>query len=181
MTLIACKAQQIYPLNTYYKDVVNYSYMKDLNNYLSLYVGTYKTIYMGDEITLYITKEDKMLIDTRLGGRKYYQDVLHVKYTVKKITTGAVLQDNQNPVNPDINEIISMGTNDLDNNSLALSYSGTNCRVGSGRITIKKISNTQISWSYYPNDSLFTNGDCPGNPDIKIYLPDTENLVFTKQ
>ncbi|MBB6371948.1 DUF6705 family protein [Chryseobacterium shigense] len=181
MTLLACKAQQIYPLNTFYKNAPNYSYMKDLNNYLSPYIGTYKNTYQGNEITLYITKEDKMLIDTRLQGRIYYQDVLHVKYTVKNASTGAILQDNQNSIDPKRNNIVSMGTNDLDNNSVDLYYSGTNCRVGWGRITLLKINNTQISWSYYPNDMIFTQGDCPGNPDIKIYLPEAENLVFIKQ
>ncbi|WP_139166276.1 DUF6705 family protein [Chryseobacterium soldanellicola] len=179
--LINCKAQQIYPLNTYYENAPNYAYMKDLDNYLSPYVGTYKATYQENEITLFITKEDMYLKDYGPGDRKFYRDVLHVKYIVKKITTGAILQENLNPANPRRNKIISIGTNTLDNNSIALTYSGTNCRVGSGRITLKKINNTQISWSYYPNDMLLSDGDCPGNPDIKIYLPDTENLVFTKQ
>lgn len=181
MTILACKAQQIYPLNTFYEDVPNYSYMKDLNNYLTPYVGTYKATYQGNEITLYITKEDKYFKDYGPNDRKYYQDVLHVKYTVKKISTGAVLQDNLNPIDPKRNKIISIGTYELDNNSVALYYSGTNCGVGWGKITLKKVSSTQISWSYYPNDSVLTNESCPGNPDITIYLPDAENLIFTKQ
>ncbi|MCU7614062.1 hypothetical protein N0B16_06395 [Chryseobacterium sp. GMJ5] len=44
-----------------------------------------------------------------------------------------------------------------------------------------KINSTQITWSYYPNGSLLSENTCPGNPDTKVYLPDTENLVFTKQ
>ncbi|GAA5094953.1 hypothetical protein GCM10023210_27120 [Chryseobacterium ginsengisoli] len=181
ISVINCKAQQqIYPLNTFYKDAPNYAYMKDLDNLLPPYVGTYKATYQGNEITLFITKEDHSLID-HSNNRKHYEDVLHVKYNVKKITTGSILQDNLNPPSPIRNEIISMGTNENDNNSISLRYSGTNCGVGWGRITLKKINSTQITWSYYPNDSLFSNGDCPGSPDITVYLPDTENLVFTKQ
>ena len=182
-SLITCKAQQqIYPLNTFFEDAPNYAYMKDTNNDLPPYVGTYKATYQGNEITLYIAKEDHLLIGTS-GIRKYYQDVLHVKYTIKKLATGAILQDNQtpNPAGPKRNEIISMGTNDLDNNSVDLSYNGTNCGIGWGRITLKKISSTQINWSYYPNGSLFSDGKCPGSQNIKVYLPDTKDLIFTKQ
>ncbi|SDR09871.1 hypothetical protein SAMN05421664_3537 [Chryseobacterium soldanellicola] len=176
--LINCKAQQIYPLNTFYKNAPNYSYMKDLDNLLPPYIGIYKANYDGNEITLYITKEDKVLND-RIT-RQFYRDALRVKYIVKKISTGIILQDTQNIINTK-NRILSIGTNILDNNSIALIYSGTNCGIGYGRITLKKISNTQINWSYYPDSRLLSDGDCPGNPDIKIYLPDTENLVFTKQ
>ncbi|MCS3529156.1 DUF6705 family protein [Chryseobacterium sp. JUb7] len=178
ISLVNCKAQQTYPLNTFYKDAPNYSYMKDLNNDLPPYMGTYKATYQGNEITLYITKEDHLLHD-RIN-RKFYKDVLRVKYTVKKISTGVILQSTQNTTSS-INEIISMGTNAMDNNSIDLAYSGTNCEVGWGRITLKKINATQISWSYYANSTLLSDGDCPGNPDIKVYLPDTKNLVFTKQ
>ncbi|GAA5094949.1 hypothetical protein GCM10023210_27110 [Chryseobacterium ginsengisoli] len=181
--LINCKAQQVYPLNTYYEDAPNYAYMKDLDNLLPQYVGIYKANYDGNQITLFITKEDMYLKDYGSGDRKFYRDVLHIKYTVKKISNGAILQDNQtpNPNDPNLNKIISMGTNENDNNSISLRYSGTNCGVGWGRITLKKINSTQITWSYYPNDSLFSNGDCPGSSDVTVYLPDTENLVFTKQ
>ncbi len=179
--LVNCKAQQVYPLNTFFEDAPNYAYMKDLDNLLPPYVGTYKANYQGNEITLNITKENMYLRDYGPGDRKYYQDVLHIKYIVKKISNGALLQDNLNPINPKRNKIISMGTNAMDNNSIDLYYTGTNCGVGWGRITLKKINSTQITWSYYPNDSLFSNGDCPGSPDITVYLPDTENLVFTKQ
>ncbi|WP_312074827.1 DUF6705 family protein [Chryseobacterium sp.] len=181
--LINCKAQQIYPLNTFYKDAPNYAYMKDLENYLPSYVGTYKANFDGNEITLFITKQDMYLTDYGPGDRKYYQDVLHVKYTVKKISTGTILQDNQtpNPNDPALNKITSMGTNENDNQSVSLYYDGTNCGVGWGRITLKKISTTQMTWSYYPNSTIFSDGDCPAGTDIKVYLPDTENLVFTKQ
>jgi hypothetical protein len=180
INLINCKAQQTYPLNTFYKNVPDYAYMKDLNNYLPPYVGTYKTTYDGKEITLFITKEDMHLTDYGPGDRKYYQDVLNVKFIVKKISTGAIIQDTQNNITQK-NQIESMGTNSNDNNSISLYYQGTSCGIGYGRITLKKISNTQISWSYYPNDSIFSTGDCPGNLDKTIYLPDTENLIFTKQ
>ena len=179
LCLINCKAQT-YPLNTFYEDVPNYSYMQDMDNYLPPYVGTYKSIFQGNEITLYITYNAKELIDTKLGGRKYYQDVLHIKYIVKKISTGAILQDTRNPIDPKRNKIISIGTYVFDNNAIALTYSGTNCMVGNGTIKLKKPAANQISWSFYPDSSLLIKGQCD-NMDLNVYLPVTENLIFTKQ
>ncbi|WP_417431243.1 hypothetical protein [Halpernia sp.] len=66
-------------------------------------------------------------------------------------------------------------------NALVFYYTGTNCGVGWGEIQLKKVSSSQISWTYYPNDTTLTEATCPGNPDLTIYLPETENLVFTKQ
>ena len=177
-SLINCTAQT-YPLNTFFEDVPDHSYMKDLDNHLSPYIGTYIGTYQGKEITLYITKEDYLLINTS-GAKKYYQDVLHIKYIIKEIATGITLQDNINPVDPNRNEIISIGTNTLDNNSIALIYSGTNCGVGNGRIVLKMPTSNQISWSFYPNSTLLGPGEC-ANLDKKVYLPVAKDLIFTKQ
>ena len=178
LSIVACKAQT-YPLNTFFENVPDYSYMKDLDNLLSPYVGTYKTSYQGKEVTLYITKEDHLLHD-RIS-KKFYKDVLRIKYTVKNISTGTILQDNQNPTDPNRNKIISMGTNALDNNSIDLSYSGTNCDVGWGRIVLKMPTSNQISWSYFPNSSLLTAESCPLSLDRTVYLPVAKDLIFTKQ
>lgn len=181
VSLISCKAQQTYPLNTYYEDVPNYSYMKDLNNYLPPYVGTYKANYEGKEITLFITKQDMYLKDYGSGDRKFYRDVLHIKYIVKDLSNGTILEDNQNPTDPKRNRIISLGTNDLDNNSVSFHYSGTTCRLGNGEIILKKINNTQISWSFDYEALLLIQGECPNYQNIKVYLPKTSGLIFTKQ
>lgn len=37
--VISCKAQQIFPLNTNFEEIPQGSYIKDLNNELSPYVG----------------------------------------------------------------------------------------------------------------------------------------------
>uniref|UniRef100_UPI0025C41373 DUF6705 family protein n=1 Tax=Chryseobacterium sp. TaxID=1871047 RepID=UPI0025C41373 len=175
ISLITCKAQQVYPLNTYYEDVPDYSYMKDLNNELIPYVGTYKAIHNGNEIILIITKEDKKLQE--ILNKKFYEDVLHVKYTVKDIATGTILDDNLNPTSSDKKEIESMGTNVLDNNSLSLSYDGTKCGIGWGKIILKKINNIQFTWDYRPNSRVFSGNDCPDSKNIKVYLPYTKNLI----
>ncbi|MDP9956653.1 hypothetical protein J2X97_002312 [Epilithonimonas hungarica] len=174
---MGCKAQT-YPLNTYYGDVPEYSYMKDLDNVLSPYVGIYKATYNGNETTLYITKEEKMLKVNSLN-KKYFKDVLHIKYTVKNISTGAILQDTQN-VNTQDNKITSIGTLVFDNNAIDLIHYGAGCGLGGGDIKLKKPSANQISWTFSPESTMMLPGQCP-NVDRKIYLPEAANLIFTKQ
>lgn len=175
-SFLSCKAQQ-YPLNTDYDEVPDYSYLKDLNNELDPYIGTYKTNYNGKEVILYITKVNDKL--EKRPQKVFYRDVLTIKYIVKN-SSGTILQDTQN-VNVQNNSISSYRIRSYDN-SVILYYEGTNCRVGWGNIYLKKINATQISWLYQPNDRVILPGQCPGNPDLKIYLPETENpLIFTKQ
>jgi hypothetical protein len=105
---------------------------------------------------------------------------LHIKYIVKNIALGTILEDTQNIINPN-NEIISYGTNDLDNNSVSLNYSGTTCGLGNGEIILKKINSTQISWSFDYEPQLLIQGECPNYQGIQVYLPKTSGLIFTKQ
>ncbi|PZP41814.1 MAG: hypothetical protein DI598_17790 [Pseudopedobacter saltans] len=175
---LSCKAQQEYPLNSNLFELPQNSYFKDLNNELNPYVGTYKASFNGKQITLYITKETKKYFD-RISY-KFYKDVLSVRYTVQN-SSGQILQSTQNQnFTPDqvLHTIYSVV---VTNNNVSFTYGGTNCSVGNGSIILKKLNNTQLSWSYYPNDMVFVGNQCPSNLDITIYLPETENLVFTKQ
>lgn len=175
ISIISCKAQQ-FPLNTDIDDVPNYSYLKDLNNELSPYIGTYKANYEGNEIYLYITKQDQKL--NEILSKKFYQDVLIVKFIIKN-SLGQVLQDTQNGITS-LNGIHSIGTKP-NLGQVILYYKGTNCGVGWGKIVLKKLNATQISWLYGGNHSMIDDQSCPGNPDVTVYLPDEENLIFTKQ
>lgn len=174
---LSCKAQQVLPLTTFIDDIPPNAYVKDLNHELDPYVGTYKANHQGKEIILYIQKIDNKLEES--FQKNYYLDALVIKYIIKN-PSGAILQDTQN-TNLQTNGISSFRIRSYDNTVL-LGYEGTNCRVGWGTILLKKISATQISWLYQPNDRIITPENCPGNPDLKIYLPETENpLIFTKQ
>ncbi|PTT76062.1 DUF6705 family protein, partial [Chryseobacterium sp. HMWF001] len=63
ISLISCKAQNL-PLNTAFSTIPNGAYLKDTNNELSPYVGTYKANFNGNEITLFITKQENKLEQT---------------------------------------------------------------------------------------------------------------------
>ncbi|UWX60624.1 hypothetical protein N0B40_19830 [Chryseobacterium oranimense] len=56
-SLIACKAQQTYPLNIDFEEIPQGSYLKDLNDELTPYIGEYKANFEGNEIRLFISKE----------------------------------------------------------------------------------------------------------------------------
>ncbi|WP_312342339.1 DUF6705 family protein [Chryseobacterium binzhouense] len=175
LSVINCKAQ-VYPLNTRMDDIIQGGHVKDLNNDLNQFVGIYKAIYQGNETTLYITKvEDKLV---KIPNKSYYTDAVVIRYTVKN-SSGAVLQDTQNSTQSDFCSISSFPQE----NAVVLHYPGTNCGVGWGRVFLFKINPTQLSWEYRPESTIFLNKslECPGNPDTKVYLPVTKDLIFTKQ
>ena len=175
MSFIHCKAQT-YPLNTDYENIPSYSYIKDLNDELDQFTGVYKATYQGNETTLYITKVEHVLKERTT--KTYYMDALVIRYTVKN-PSGIVLQDTQNDIS---NKFYSIKSAPQEN-AVALFYPGTNCRVGYGTVFLFKINSNQLKWIYRPEGRIFVNKDeeCPGNPDTKVYLPVTEDLIFTKQ
>ncbi|MEY8758884.1 DUF6705 family protein [Chryseobacterium tongliaoense] len=172
---ISCKAQTL-PLNTALTNIPNNAYVKDTNNELLPYVGTYKTNFQGKEITLFITKEENKVVD--YGDQQFHRDALVIKYIVKN-SSGTVLQDTKNS-NTLVTEFHSTKIRSTQN-SIIFYYGGTNCGVGWGEINLKKINATQISWEYHPNDIVTTASKCPPNLDTTIYLPETKDLIFTKQ
>ncbi len=175
ISVISCRAQQILPLNTFLDDIPANAHLKDLNNQLEPFIGIYKANFNNRETTLYITKiEDHLEKST---GKSYFSDILDIKFIVKD-SYGNVLQDTKN-INDTKNELQSIGIHP--NGNAEFFYSGTNCDVGWGGVTLNKVNANQISWHYKPNGSDLTEKLCPGNPDIKVYLPYTKGLIFNKQ
>lgn len=175
INIISCKAQQ-YPLNTLMENIPQGAYVKDFNNELNPYIGIYKTNFDGNEITLFITKQENKY--TKRVNKTYFMDVLVIKYIIKN-SSGQTLQDTQNNINQ-LNTIESIRSRP-NQNTVILYYGGTNCGVGWGRIFLKRLSATQISWFYGANDTIIDDQNCLGNPDTTVYLPDEENIIFTKQ
>lgn len=172
--LLSCKAQQL-PLNSDLKNIPANAYVKDINNELAPYLGIYKATFQGNETVLYLTKIENKLVD--YGDQKFYRDAIVIRYIVKN-SSGTILQDTQN--NNSKIELFSIGTRPYQN-AVIFSYSGTNCNVGWGKIILKKINDSQITWEYRPNDIILDDNKCPSGTDINIYLPETKDLIFTKQ
>ncbi|WP_185288767.1 DUF6705 family protein [Chryseobacterium lactis] len=178
--VLCCKAQQIYSLKTDYTEIRQNSYLKDLNNELDSFIGTWQGSFNGNLITLFITKESHKFFNE--NQYKYYKDILSIKYIVKN-SSGIVLQNTQSmtfQANQLTHTIYSQWPED-NGNSILLYYGGTNCSVGWGSIKLKKNSTIQVSWEYRPNDIILDDSKCPQGTDISIYLPETKDLIFTKQ
>lgn len=173
---ISCKSQTL-PLNALMDDIPQGAYVKDLNNDLNAYVGIYKANYKGNEITLFINKVEHKF--EKRTNKDYFMDVLDVKYTVKN-SSGLILQDTSNGNLPNI-EFYSIRLRSY-NNSVTFYYSGTNCKVGWGKIILKRLNSTQLSWEYYPNGRILSDATCPPGTETTVYLPNTDDeLIFTKQ
>jgi hypothetical protein len=170
----SCKAQQNYPLDTDYETVPNYSYLKDTNNELSPFVGIWKANFNNQEIILKIDKVENYLID--YISNKFYQDTLFMRYSIKT-AQGTIIKSTIN-LNIQDSDIKSITTFPLEK-VITFSYNGGGCLVGGGRINIKYLDPSHIKWSYYPDSIVTVN--CPPGTDTTIYLPETADLVFTKQ
>ncbi|AZA77816.1 hypothetical protein EG347_09945 [Chryseobacterium sp. G0186] len=177
--MVSCKAQQqTIPLNSSVLGAVENSYFKDMNNELDYYIGTWKSSFQDKTITLQISKQ--INVSMKAFGKNFYTDRLFTRYEIKK--NGAILE---NTLNKDFTNDIGLSIRSLsskdDGNSVTFLFSGGNCSVGIGTIILKKINATQFSWGYYPGTTTRNDKNCPPNKDYTIYLPETENLVFTKQ
>ncbi|MFC3755269.1 DUF6705 family protein [Chryseobacterium tructae] len=177
-TVLFCKAQQVLPLNNSASKSPTNSYFKDLNNELDYYTGTWVGHFNSKTIKLVITKDIK--IPFEMWKKNFYTDRLFVKYEVKR--DNVVLESS---LNKDFTNDVGLsieGSKTKDNEGgITLVFAGGNCSVGIGTIVLKKISSAQFSWGYYPGTTTRNDKDCPPTQDYTIYLPETENLIFTKQ
>ncbi|WBZ93891.1 hypothetical protein PGH12_10425 [Chryseobacterium wangxinyae] len=175
---IACKAQT-YPLDSDYKIVPNYSYLKDISNALLPFVGDWKANYNGNEIVLKIDKVDHHL--NNFDVKKYYQDVLFIRYIIKN-SQGNVVESTMNFNITDSNIISDMTFSN--ENMVSFTYTGGQCTVGWGEINLQLTDTTHFIWNYQPESTAVTNKNCSNYPTggIKINLPyESADLIFTKQ
>ncbi|MCY1661416.1 DUF6705 family protein [Chryseobacterium sp. SL1] len=173
-----CKAQQILPLNTSASFASEYSYFKDLNNELNQYTGLWKATIQDKTIILNISVQIKEPI-VRFN-KNFFRDQLFIRYEIKE--NGIIVEStlNKNFTN-DIALSIKSAYSENNGSMVKLLFSGGNCSVGIGLITLKKINTTTLSWDYHPGTTTRNDITCPPNLDYNIYLPETENLIFTKQ
>jgi len=177
--LFSCNAQQVLPLNNSAYSSPTNSYFKDSNGELDYYLGNWKAVFQNRVIILDISKETKVPFE--MFDKKFFRDQIRVRYVIKN-SNGLILESSLNKdFFNDIKLSIRGFKTQLNGNEVSLIFSGGNCSVGIGKIVFKKINPTQFSWGYYPGTTSRNDISCPPNLDYTIYLPETENLVFTKQ
>ncbi|ALR31955.1 hypothetical protein ATE47_16160 [Chryseobacterium sp. IHB B 17019] len=176
ITTSSCNAQNL-PLSTKYSQIPNNAHIKDLNNDLNKYVGSWNASVGDKQIHLYITKQEDRPIN--LISKSYYSDVLVIKYEI--LVNNQIVESTKNYTLENAN-ITSM---DLDiDGSIIFDYEGGKCGVGWGMIDVTYIDSTHLKWNYIPESTVITNINCPDYPagGIKINLPDEpKDIIFTKQ
>ncbi|AIL44803.1 DUF6705 family protein [Elizabethkingia anophelis] len=156
----------------------NGSYLKDIDNTLPLFTGTWTANFEGKQVTLNISdviaSHPRQILDTH-----YTSDVVFMRYSVKD-ANGNQLASTMNKTIANTN-IISTFTSP-DKNSVAFDYRGEECGIGEGFIILKKIDSNHIKWEYNSTGGLIDPTQCSDySPNIKSYIPRTLDLTFTKQ
>ena len=94
--------------DNYYQNLVNGTYIKDVNNTYSPYLGTWQATVNGKVFTLYLEKATKLL-HSYPNNDYFYQDVVIGKYTVTSLATGEILKNTRLRTNPRMADFICIG------------------------------------------------------------------------
>ena len=168
---------QIYPLNTN-TDVPTDAYIKDLNNELVPYEGTWKGTWNNKTIYLYL-KRIKKLLDHK-ENNPYYKDLLVGKFKVVD-QNGLILYDNTNL--PDEDTKIEGGRFfTIPIKQYYLFYIDPDICNMTGGIYINFINGnqTQLQWKFSDTTDIITS-DCPYYNANPFPQPLPINIVLIKQ
>jgi len=178
--IISCKAQTIVPVEKaidYRRSgdgIPDNTYLKDVNNLLGKYIGTWKGTFEGKNYTLYIVKATSTY-------DKITRDRLLIRYLITS-SNGTILEDTRSL--PDTNPYIIKGSYfGKDLASYASNYAGNNSQCGNnGTIftRIKNTSNTLMSFTFEPDKIMISEETCPGLKFADLTFP-RDGLMLTKQ
>ena len=172
---------QILPLSTHI--FPENAYLKDLNNVLAPYVGTWEGTVNNKKYTFIVTKFTQHYDD--FG--KYFKDELMLKLKVTDLTNGTIIYDNHSAVTYD--EYNIMGTTPHQGMfHCFFTDSETNCKNEFEFYLRNIIGNpnqkTYCYFAYQQSWNPLSNGyDCYTNVDrmsLPVYLP-TQDLILTRQ
>lgn len=173
--LLSCA--QVYPLNTY-SEVPDNSYIKDINNELVPYEGTWKGTW--DNKTILISfKRIKKYQNYDLNN-PYYEDLLIGKFKILN-SSGNILFDNTNL--PDNNtKIDGLRFINQPNVRYKLYYFDNDICGISGDIYINFMSGNlaQLNWKFVDTTDIIT-PDCPYYNANPFPEPLPKNIILDKQ
>jgi len=172
---ISCNAQT-YPLRTYTPTAEN-SYLKDTNNELQYYEGTWKGEWNG-KIT-YVTFNK--VIHKYMTSVNQYRDMLVARFKVTDLN-GTILFDNTN-LSEDSVKIFGTRFRKADDKYSLIYVDKDLCgRSGDVLINFTDSTKTKIQWTYSQSEN-WINKDCFyhdwAQADVPQPLPNT--IVLTKQ
>lgn len=175
--LILLSCAQVYPLNTN-TDIPTDPYIKDLNNELIPYEGTWKGTWDNKTIFIYF-KKIKKYMDHR-ENNPYYKDILIGKFKVIN-SNGQVLFDNTNLSDNDA-KIEGTRFFSMPYKRYSLFYLDPDICNSTGDILIKFLNNasTQLDWKFSDTMDII-DSSCQyynANPFPK---PLPKEIILTKQ
>jgi hypothetical protein len=182
MLLIAlsCRAQQIVPVERSIDYMIagngipEGTYLKDTNNLLPKYLGTWKGTFEGKNYTFVVTKH------TYKPNNVTY-DILLIRYLITS-SNGTVIEDTRNLPN-DSPYVIKGYYFSKDISYYVSNYTGREVLCGQhGKIfiRIKNASNTMMSLVLSPDKDMISEQDCPGLKSAVQLFP-IKGMMLTKQ
>ena len=170
---ISCKAQT-YPLRTY-TQLPTGAYLKDTNNELLAYEGTWKGSWDGKIIYLSFKK----MVYYYKSTYGYYADILIAKFKVTDLN-GNNLFDNTNLT--DQNAKIVGGKFKKLNQKYSLGYVDNDICGLNGFIEINftDSTKTKLAWKFNEGSNLITK-DCPYYNSAVFPQPLPKEIILTKQ
>lgn len=177
MFVFCCKGQTL-PLNTHFDNLPLNAYIKDLNNELISYEGTWKGTW--DNKTLFVMfKKVKKYMDHR-ENNPYYKDVLTGKFKVLD-SSGNILYDNTSLSDQDT-KIEGARFLSIPYRRYTLFYIDADICSISGDIFISFVNttNTQLNWNFMDTTDLI-DSSCQYYNSNPFPQPLPKSIILTKQ
>ncbi|WP_123852271.1 DUF6705 family protein [Chryseobacterium shandongense] len=172
ISMISCKAQT-YPLRTF-TELPENAYLKDTNNELQYYVGTWKGTWNNK--TIYITF--KKITNQYNPNLKYYKDFLIGKFKIVN-SNGQILFDNTSTSDNDAK--ITGGKFRKVDDKYSLGYIDSDvCMDGYIMINFTDSAKSQLQW-YYSDWTDIITPDCPYYNANPFPEPLPKNIILTKE
>jgi hypothetical protein len=175
LSTIGCKAQiiAVESFNNYSNDLPDGAYIKDVNNVLGKFIGTWKGTYNNNNYQFRIVKY------TRISSvRNLKFDKLLIRYKITD-TNGTIIEDTTSVLND--SPYIINGSYYETNGTYVLHYQGRLYECGQNGdlfITVNSTNTTKMRLGLYVDGDMI--GDCPNGPAQQI-LPTTGGMELTKQ
>ncbi len=146
------------------------TYVKDINNVLNKYVGTWNGSYGNKSYEFRIVKYTTPLVDG------FKEDILLMRY---KIVNGANVIENT--LNIQNEQALIIRGNFLDGNTYNLIYSGRESLCGQHGdiyISISSLGSNKMNFTFFPGRDLIEGSECPTIPD---HIMPLDPITLTKQ
>ena len=174
---ISCQSQT-YPLTTD-TNVPNNSYIKDINNDLAAFEGTWKGTWNNKNIIIVFKKIEKYY-DTHLKDNPFYRDMLIGKFQVKDIS-GNILFDNLTIAD---DQAKITGGKIFPSGKYVLSYTDPDLCLKAGLIMINftNTAKTELKFKFSETSQLL-DSECfyHGQPADQRPEPLPKEIILTKQ